>query len=73
METQFFMKLYTEAHKIVMDYSLMSSSIKLYKDSSFLLKLKKIILSFENQSFSMYFVFFHSYAPQSLQRRVNTE
>ena len=73
MEAQFFMKFYTEAHKIVMDYNLMSSSIKLYKDSSFFLKLLKMILSFENQLFSLYFVFFHSYAPQSLQRRVNTE
>ena len=35
MEAQFFMKFYTEAHKIVMDYNLMSSSIELNKDPSF--------------------------------------
>ena len=58
MEAQFFMKFYTEAHKIVMDYNLMSSSIKLYKDLSFFLKLLKMILSFENQSFPCILCFF---------------
>ena len=58
MEAQFFMKFYTEAHKIVMDYNLMSSSIELNKDPSFLFETLKMILSFKNQLFSMYFVFF---------------
>ena len=35
MEAQFFKKFYTEAHKIVMDYNLMSSSIELNKDPIF--------------------------------------
>ena len=38
MEAQFFKKFYTEAHKIVMDYNLMISSIKPYKYSLFQMK-----------------------------------
>ena len=57
---------------VIILYYLMNKSLKFHKDRSFRCgDICKTILTFRDHQFSMYFAYFHSYAPQKPQKMNN--
>ena len=60
--------IFTKIFLMILNY-LINISLKFHKDRSFHCgDICKTILTFKNHQFSMYFAYFHSYAPPKLSR-----
>ena len=64
-------RIFTKNHLIIL-YYLMNISLKFHKDRSFCCgDICKTILTFKNHQFSMYFAYFHSFAPPKSSKMYN--
>ena len=64
-------RIFMKNHLVIL-YYLMSTSIKFHKDLSFCCgDICKTILTFKNHQFSMYFAYFHIFAPPKSSKMDN--
>ena len=64
-------RIFTKNHMMI-PYYLMNMSLKFHKDLSFRCgDICKTILTFKNHQFSMYFAYFHSFAPSKSSKMDN--
>ena len=66
-------RIFTKNHLIIL-YYMMNKRIKFHKDRSFRCRdICKLVLTFVNHQFSMYFPYYHNYVPQKSSRWIITK
>ena len=66
-------RIFTKKNLVVL-YYLMNLSFKFHKDRSFRCRdICKLVLTFVNHQFSMYFPYYHNYVPQKSSRWIITK